>query len=274
MADESGSTQYNNDSGYSNSGKERENRAQTANPSPREYHDYSVQQEGSAKHQKGTRHNILRSLTTAAVATVAVVTIIPNVLTPSVDVRFEYLNATDSVIEYVLSFENAEENAEISILVVTPNGNTVNEQPAEGEIVSGTVTGLNAGARYDIVVKSGNSTVTSRSVTMAQKRTTAVRSVEHQCRCAVDGTFHFRLDIVDENGYWSGYRATLTDGYGNVSECEFAETPNDEHTLAVNDAGMRGNRATLRITCITTAPDEDGSREEREFVLYESEVDI
>ena len=154
------------------------------------------------------------------------------------------------------------------------NGNTVDEQRAEGEIVSGTVTGLNAGARYDVVVKSGGSTVTSRSVTMATKRTTELRSVNSQCKCAIDGMFHFRVDFIDENGYWSDFHATLTDAFGNSSECDFSDAPTEEHTLAVQDAGMRGNRAVLRITCTTTAPDENGGREAREFVLDESEVNI
>lgn len=216
----------------------------------------------------------MRSLATAAVATVAAVTILPTVLSPSVEVRFEYLNATDTVLEYVLSIENAEEDGQISVLVVTPNGNTVNEQPAEGEIVSGTVTGLNAGARYDVVVKSGSSTVTSRSVTMAKKLTTELFTIDSRCRCAVDGTFHFRVDFVDENGYWTDFHATLTDMFGNSSECDFSDAPTEEHTLAVNDAGMRGNRAVLRITCTTTAPDENGDRTPREFVLDETEVGI
>ncbi len=108
---------------------------------------------------------------------------------------------------------------------------------------------------------------------MAKKCVTVLRAVEHECRCAVDGTSHFRLDFIDENGYWSDFRATLTDAFGNLSECDFSDAPTEEHTLAVNDAGMRGNTAVLRIVCTTTETTEDGSGE-REYLLYESEVSI
>ncbi len=274
MASEFGNTNYTNDRAYTNSGKQTENRSQKANPSVREFHDYSKQKETSSAAEKKGNHFLFRSLTTAAAAAVAAVTILPAVMGPAIDVRFEYLNATDTVIEYVLSIENAEDE-QVSILVMTPNGNTVNEQIAEEDIVTGTVTGLNAGARYEIVVKSDGTTLTSRGVTMATKRTTALRGIETECRCAVDGTFHFTLDFIDENGYWSDFKATLTDDFGNTSSCDFSDAPREEHSLAVEDAGMHGNHAVLRVTCTTTAPDEEGDRTPREFVLVDDlEVSI
>lgn len=178
------------------------------------------------------------------------------------------------MVEYVLSVENADEDEQNTVLVVTPNGNTVGEQLAEGETVAGSVHGLNAGARYDIVVKSGSDTVTSRSVTTATKRVTQLYSVSSKCQCAVDGTFRLRVDFIDENGFRTEFRATLTDMFGNRSACDFSDAPTEEHALAVESAGMRGDRATLRIVCTTTAPDENGSRDPREFVLFEEEVNI
>lgn len=272
MAEEFGSSKYQNDSGYSNTGKEKDNRSQQANTSPREFHDYSKQNESAQK--KSGKRSLLRTLTTAAAATVAAATVLPTVLTPSVDVHFDYLNATNTVLEYVLSFENMEEGDDVVVLVVTPNGNTVSEQPVEAEIVSGTVDGLMEGARYDVVVKSGNRTVTSRSVTMERIFITET-DVWSQCKCAEDGMFHFRLEnFRDENGYWSQFKATLTDAFGNRSECDFGSSPEEEHTLDVEKAGMRGNRAILRITCVTTEPDEEGDRTARERVLFEGEVNI
>lgn len=269
MAKEFGSDRYQNDGTYTNTARETDNLAQGANPSPRELHDYSAQQEAVPKAAAKNQRVLFRSLTTAAVATVAAVTILPGVLTPSLKVSFDYLDATDSTIEYMVSFENWEEDDDIRVLVVTPNGSTVSEQEVEGDYAEGTVEGLKEGARYSLVVKEGDRTVGSRWVTMAFRKITSFVSIEHECRCAVDGMFHFQCEIIDENGYWSHFTATLTDAFGNSSSCDFSSTPTAEHTLAVNDAGMRGNEATLRITCLTT---EDG--EEKERVLYESAVSI
>lgn len=276
MAGEFGSTNYTNGNGYTNSGKRSDNLAQRANPQPREFHDYSTQAEHTSSSGKKKRgHTLMRSLVAAAATTAAAVTILPAVTGPSVDVRFEYLNATNSVLEYVLSFDALPEDSELRIVVETPNGYVIREQPVDGEIVSGTIEDLLPGYRYEVAVKEGSSTLASRAVTMAVAKRTELSGVEYECRCALDGMFHFRLlGFLDENGYWSDFYASLEDAYGNSSSCDFSDAPSEEHTLAVNDAGMRGNRATLRITCRTTEPDEQGDRTERERVLFEAEVAI
>lgn len=275
MAEEYGSSNYTNDKAYSNGGKQSENRSHRANPAPKEFHDYTSQQESTSTQGGKKTGKTLRRLFTAAAATVAAVTILPDVTHPALDIRFEYLSGSGRVLEYVVSFDSLPEENELSIVVSTPNGNTLSEQPVEDEIVSGSVEDLLPGYRYEIFVKDGDFTLASRVVTMENILTTELSGVEHECFCAVDGTFHFRLlGLKDENNYWSNYRATLTDEFGNSSSCDFSSDPSAEHTLAVNDAGMRGNRAHLKITCWSSEPDENGGREPRERVLYENDVNI
>lgn len=143
----------------------------------------------------------MRTLTTAAVAAVAAVSVIPTLADRQLKVNFDYLYATESTLEYVVSFEEWQEDNEISILVATPNGYTVNEQPADAAVVAGSVEGLKEGVKYEILIKNGDVTVTSRLVTMGTAVRTQLIRIEHEYQCAVDGTFHFTLVFVDGNGY-------------------------------------------------------------------------
>lgn len=274
MKGEFGSTSYNNESPYSNTGKSADNRAQRPNPTPREFHDYSSQSDSAAKGKKKSLHSLFRTITTAAVATVAVVTALPAVMAPSIEVHFEALLATDTVIEYIISLDPLPEENDLAIVVATPNGNVVQRDPVENDVVMGTVEGLLPGIRYEVIVMDGDAELASRSVVMAAALVTQLTSVEHECKCAVDGTFHFQIFFTDQNGYWSEFKATLTDAYGTESRCDFSDAPAEEHTLDVNGVGMRGNRATLVITCMTTEPDEHGDRTKRERLLYQSDVSI
>ena len=273
MKGEFGSTSYTNESPYSNSGKSSDNRAQRSNPSPHEFHDYSNQNESGAETKKGN-HSLLHMLTTGAAVTVAAAAVLPSVMAPSIDVNFEALLATDTVIEYIISLDPLPEDNELSIVVATPNGSVVKRDPVEQDVVMGTVEGLLPGIRYEVIVMNGSAELASRSVVMAYTRVTELTDIVHECRCAIDGTFHFQIFFRDENGYWSEFKATLTDAYGATSVCDFSDSPAAEHTLDVNGVGMRGNVAEFVVTCTTTEPDENGNRTPREYVLYEAQVSI
>lgn len=145
----------------------------------------------------------------------------------------------------------------------------------EGEN-SFTAADLTPGMRYTVAVVMpsalGDITLDERAVSTKElPPVTSFLGIEHECTCDVDGYFHFTMSFQDENGWWSRFRATLTDAYGNVSECVFSDDLQGDQRIDVAvRAGLLGRTATFTVSCETSDP----SAPQKELVLYTAEVKI
>lgn len=139
-----------------------------------------------------------------------------------------------------------------------------------------TAADLTPGMRYTVAVVMpsalGDITLDERTVsTSLLPPVTRFLGIEHECTCNVDGYFHYTMSFRDENGWWSHFRATLTDENGNVSECVFTgDLQGDQRIDVALHAGLLGRSATFTVTCETSDP----SAPQRELVLYTAEVKI
>lgn len=145
----------------------------------------------------------------------------------------------------------------------------------EGEN-SCTAADLAPGMRYTVAVVMpsalGDITLDERAVSTNElPPVTRFLGIEHECTCNVDGHFRFTMSFQDENGWWSHFRATLTDADGNVSECVFTDNLQGDQRIDVAvRAGLLGRTATFTVTCETSDP----SAPQKGLVLYTAEVKI
>jgi len=214
----------------------------------------------------------ITSLVTAAAALVATVTIIaPKVIgAGKTEVDFSLVRLTDTSVEYDISLTNRTSKTLTAVLY---NDFTERETVIDGDFISLEETSLQPGMSYTLAVRRGYSTVAKTSFSTMRTENapqTKLISVDRACACSVDGTFHFTIDFVDENGWWSDFEATLTDTEGNVSECVFTNDLKGLQTIEVSDSDLKGMVATFRITCLSRENSEDGER----IVLFESEEEI
>lgn len=230
---------------------------------------------GDENRRQEQARNISKSVGNAAsglasVATVAVVAVVA-VTGASVNVSAEIvsLTVTDTVLCCTV---NLDSDTDASLVVY--NDFTRREETLEnGENVV-EVTGLKADVQYTVAVvyagSFGETTLIEESVRTDKypPLVTVLYSVESECTCNVDGYFHFTLDFIDENGYWTDFEAWLEDAYGNRSYCEFTQNLLEEQSIDVIWAGLRGNSAAFTVACTSSDPD----AEEETLVLYSATV--
>lgn len=203
-----------------------------------------------------------------AAATIGVSAILP---ARSADAQIIELKATDTQITYRVSVSDTD------LRLVVYNDFTRREaELSEGEN-EGKIEGLQPDMRYTVAVQAdygfGDTSVTEqkiRTLTPEEASVTAMNSVTHECTCNVDGYFHFTMDFVDENGWWSQFEATLKDADGNIAKCAFTDDLHAEQKIDVVGNNLIGNTAEFTIACISTQNDEEGER----IVLYSETVKI
>ena len=213
---------------------------------------------------------VVKTLTSfAAVAAVVAVVATNN---NGIEVDFAKVDATDTTIQYDINLDgySGQENLE----VVVYNDFTNRTQAVNAANISGVVEGLKPAMEYTIAVKQGYRTLGKTTLKTDDAYLTQLNGATYQCTCYIDGLFHFSLDIIDQNGYWSNYRATLTDSYGNQAQTSFTYTNAEaDYTLSVEDAGLRGTNATLVVYCTTSEPDASGNTN-REIEILHTTVEI
>lgn len=224
----------------------------------------------SSENAARTASNVVNGF--VAVAAVAVVGVVSVSASADISAEFVSLEATESAISYTVEVEGDTDTE----LVVYNDFTRRTVTLSNGENV-GEVTGLVSDMKYTVAVvydgTFGEKTVIETSIRTDKYAApvTELYSVEHVCTCNVDGYFHFTLDFSDENGYWSEFAASLTDGYGNVSYCEFTGDAYEEQVIDVAlSAGLLGNSAEFTVTCRTSDPE----AESEELVLYTTTVTI
>lgn len=180
-------------------------------------------------------------------------------------------SVTDTVVRYEVVVDG---EAELSVVLY--NDFTRRSAALEDGVNRGEFTGLKPNVQYTVAVVCkaafGERTLSERRVvTSALPAVTEWRGISHECTCNVDGYFHFKMDFVDKNNYWSDFTATLTDAKGTVSECVFTEDLAEEQRIDVAlHGGLLGNRAEFVVTCKTRDP----SAPSETLELYRAEVAI
>lgn len=247
-----------------------------SNPAPEEFPKYVNVAASSAKKKTKTVSKLFMTFA-AAISAVLVGTAVVN--TDSTQVIFHELTATDKAIIYSIELANRSDK-ELSLVISNQFTNRV--KTIEEVEFSGIEYGLKSNMTYSVEVKSGNKTIAERSVRVLKPEEmprTEFYSVDTECTCNVDELFRFTMNFVDDNYYWYGFSATLTDCYGTTATCLFNADPHSEQTINVveNNLFSDENRpATLIITCKSDEPDENGvfPDQPKEIVLYTAEVII
>lgn len=237
--------------------------------------EYGVNTEGTAvgpkKKKKSSSSSKLTSFTVAlaAVATVAVATTAPS---SSVSAEISEYAASNTSISYCVEAETGDR----PLKIVLYNDFTRREALLTSGSNAGEFTELHEDMEYTVAVV-GNFGFGEKNIDERKIRTlrsdempvTAFRSITHECTCDVDGFFHFALDFIDENGFWSDFGATLTDSKGNIARCDFGD-PSDRQKIDVAGNDLLGTSALFEVYCTSYENSERGER----IVLYSAEVAI
>ena len=174
--------------------------------------------------------------------------------------------ASEDTIWYTVSLEGLQ--GDETITVDLTNRFTDRSSTVGGDGDSGSQTGLKPGMTYTLTLRDGSHVLSSVTVETQREVETFFHFEGGECTCLIDGMFHFSAEIID-GGVQHGFTATLTDWYGNVSTATI-DPEAGEYSLPVTGAGLLGDTAVLRITCIQDL--EDGGTEL--VVLHESEYTI
>ena len=226
--------------------------------------------------------------TAAATAVAAIVGVIAFFNADLVDTADVNLNVNSiQVLDTSLSYDIDASCNEPLILSVYNDFYTYTV-PLEDGNNKGTVKGLTESMNYNFVITYKgliSDAVAYKNVvkTLAPIRITEFYEVAWECRCAVDGYFHFLMSFDDDYGYWSSFTATLTDDFSNVSYCEFSENLHEEQKIPVIKHGQEtiidsdgkatnellGSHAKLKITCVSKEDEQ-----EKTITLYEDDCKI
>ena len=179
---------------------------------------------------------------------------------------FSEVVASEDTIWYTVSLEGLQ--GDETITVDLTNRFTDRSSTVGGDGDSGSQTGLKPGMTYTLTLRDGSHVLSSVTVETQREVETFFHFEGGECTCLVDGMFHFSAEIIDGE-VQHGFTATLTDWYGNVSTATI-DPEAGEYSLPVTGAGLLGDTAVLRITCIQDL--EDGGTEL--VVLHESEYTI
>ncbi len=225
------------------------------------------------KREQRQKTNLTQLITSAvAVAAVAVVNV----------GGFMSVDASASIVEYGGEYDRIFYHIEVvgegSVKAVLYNDFTERTvELNEGEH-AGSFESLKPGLKYTLAVVQegafGDKTLIEKVVYTSKVPTYVPKTewygVSHECTCNVDGRFHFTMEFVDELGYYSDFKATLTDAQGNVGICTFTDDLKGEQSIDITvENYLVGNTATFVIACTST---EGGVS--REIELYRSEVKI
>lgn len=180
--------------------------------------------------------------------------------------NFSEVVASEDTIWYTVSLEGLQ--GDETITVDLTNRFTDRSSTVGGDGDSGSQTGLKPGMTYTLTLRDGSHVLSSVTVETQREVETFFHFEGGECTCLIDGMFHFSAEIID-GGVQHGFTATLTDWYGNVSTATI-DPEAGEYSLPVTGAGLLGDTAVLRITCIQDL--EDGGTEL--VVLHESEYTI
>lgn len=251
-----------------------ENASFVGNPTPKELQSSEAFGGKVVKTKKKRREGVgfLPGLIVAAVIAVAAVAFIAP---SSRDVNVEIASAetTNTTVSYEINVDSDE-----SLDAVLYNDFTHRRFPLEKGENRNVFEDLRADTEYTLAIVGnfgfGEKTIAKQTVKTADAPTPVTEwrdNVELKCRCIIDGYFYFRMDFIDENGYFTDFEATLTDINGTVSACVFSEDLHAWQRIDVaNNIDLIGRKMQLKITCRTSEP----GAETEIRVLFDSPVSI
>ena len=70
-------------------------------------------------------------------------------------------------------------------------------------------------------------------------------SVEGECRCSIDGYYHFTMNFVDDKGLFTDFEAYIEDDFKNRSTCTFTNNLHEEQKIFVET--LNGSHGKLVI---------------------------
>lgn len=239
------------------------------NPSPTEY--------GENKEKTKPKKSVISLSLTSIIAVVGTVSIANGTIinkTPDIEATLD-VTTTSTTVDYEVVLSEFKDG----VKVVLSNNFTNREVELTDTSSSGSIENLRPNSSYTISVvvptTLSTSTITStkvktKDVEPEKELVTKLISVTSECKCNYDGCFHFKMDLIDENNYYSDFKATLTDSYGTTSTISFTNY-NEEQKIDVVEHNLRGSEDSVvfKIEC-----DSNETKEVKRIVLYEKYVTI
>jgi len=108
----------------------------------------------------------------------------------------------------------------------------------------------NVSIRYNLKLKGNVGLNVEREfdsyVIKIDKMTSVFESIDGECHCGVDGTYHFKMNYKDDYDLFSNFEAYIEDSYGNKAVCKFTDNLHDEQTINVTQ--LKGSNVKLVIS--------------------------
>ena len=212
------------------------------------------------------KNQAMSQLTGGMVATIAAVAVgVTNLINVNLNASFSDVQYTDGAITYEVAVEDAKEDNKLNLYFYDGD-----ELVETYELIDEDGDGLIAGAialdtadietrlaadgsvsiPYRLTLKGEVGLAVERAfdsyLVKIDKMVSEFDGLEGECRCSVDGCYHFRMNFEDDGGLFSDFAAEIRDSYGNAAQCVFTENLLEEQTIFVGN--MRGTNATLVVT--------------------------
>lgn len=207
------------------------------------------------------------------VSAAAVVGVGSVIATPTSTASLIKLESTDTTISYEVDTNFEDEN----LILVLENDFTNRTIELKNGLNEGVFSGLSSDMYYTFEIRTTDSLIDKeilkteiRILRKEKIKETIFYSVEYECKCNIDGCFHFKMDFIDENNYYSNFKATLVDKNGNEANCVFTADLKAEQTIDVIGNNLVGNRAIFTISCLSY----ENSEIAELIILYQVEVKI
>lgn len=212
------------------------------------------------------KNQAMTQLTGGMVATIAAVAVgVTNLINVNLNASFNDVQYTDGAITYEVAVEDVKESDKLNLyfydgdkLVETyvltdedGDGVIAGAIPLDTENIESRLAAEGAvSIPYRLTLKGEVGLDVERAfdsyLVKIDKLVSEFDGLEGECRCSVDGCYHFRMNFEDDGGLFSDFSAEIRDNYGNVAACSFTENLHEEQTIFVGN--MRGTNATLVVS--------------------------
>ena len=204
--------------------------------------------------------NLIKSINIAAAATGVTAVVVGAVLVLNVvdagvklkdyNINFEIVEASENNVFYAVDVGDID-NLEIKIY----NDGYEYIVKAEPGMNEGVFEELESDTEYKLAVCDKGKVVDEvkvKTYEYVESFATAIEdiTVDYECKCNVDGYFHFKINYEDNYGAYYNFEAYLMDEYENTSYCSFSYPYNNEQIIDITE--IHGNESPARfvVTCM------------------------
>lgn len=234
----------------------------------------------SAPRMNQTKKNhALSALSGSLVSVIAAVTVgITSMMNVSMAAEFDNVEYVDGSIQYQISVEDMTEKEKLTAYLYEGD-NLVDSFELMDEDGDGVIAGAIAldGAAINEKLEASNNVTLSYRLTLKglvglnversfdsyvvkiEKATSAFEQVSGECKCSVDGCYHFTMDFEDNLGMFSNFSAYIEDAFGNRAQCTFTENLHEPQKIFIGN--LKGANATLVITYVANGEEQVVSTE-------------